>query len=319
MLFSILIPSYKDRFLKDCIESVLNQTYDDFEIIIVNDASPYDIDSVVSKYDDSRIHYYTNEIGFGAENVVGNWNKCLSYAKGDNVICIGDDDMLLPNCLELYKECICKNPDKDVYHIRAEIINENNEVVNLQEARPECESLYSMIWHKVNNKRKQFLGDFCFRTGTLRDNGGFYDLPYGCYSDDLTVYVAVKEKGIVNINDLGFRYRDNVQTISNTQNLRSTIQSVNLAIGWINEFLDKATCGLDEKLRLLAKKRLPHYKQEVCTYCIQTDIMKNPIDGFRFWKNDYQAYGLSRKMFYSFIWKSIKQKIRGRLIYNRFK
>ena len=98
--FSITIPAFKARFLKECIESILVQTYDNYELIIVNDASPEDLDSIVSSFEDSRIRYYKNEIGFGGYNVVLNWNKCLDYCTGDYMICMGDDDKLLPCCLE---------------------------------------------------------------------------------------------------------------------------------------------------------------------------------------------------------------------------
>ncbi len=82
--FSVTVPAYKAQFLAECIDSILAQTYKNLELIIVNDASPQDLDSIVSKYDDPRIRYYKNEVGFGAEHVVGNWNKCLEYAIGNN-------------------------------------------------------------------------------------------------------------------------------------------------------------------------------------------------------------------------------------------
>ena len=100
MEFSITIPAYKAKYLNECIDSILAQTYKDFELVIVNDASPEDLDSIVNQYIDSRIRYYVNEKNCGAINVVDNWNKCLEYAKGEFIICMGDDDKLMPNCLE---------------------------------------------------------------------------------------------------------------------------------------------------------------------------------------------------------------------------
>ncbi|MBQ8672678.1 MAG: glycosyltransferase, partial [Bacteroides sp.] len=47
MKFSITIPAYKRTYLQECIDSILAQTYTDFELIIVNDASPEDLDSIV--------------------------------------------------------------------------------------------------------------------------------------------------------------------------------------------------------------------------------------------------------------------------------
>lgn len=71
--FSIIIPVYKARFLKECIDSILAQTYHNFELILVNDGSPYDIDSIVGQYHDSRIKYYKREKGYGAVRLVDNW------------------------------------------------------------------------------------------------------------------------------------------------------------------------------------------------------------------------------------------------------
>ncbi|MFA6832241.1 MAG: glycosyltransferase, partial [Bacteroidaceae bacterium] len=68
--FSITVPAYKAQFLKECIDSILAQTYQNFELIIVNDNSPQNLEHIVSKYHDERIHYYKNKIGFGAEHVV---------------------------------------------------------------------------------------------------------------------------------------------------------------------------------------------------------------------------------------------------------
>ena len=106
MKFSILIPAYKLAFFKECLDSILVQTYKNFEIVIVNDSSPEDLESVVLKYSDSRIKYFKNEKNCGVINVVDNWNICLSHATGDYVICIGDDDKLLPNCLEEYSKSL---------------------------------------------------------------------------------------------------------------------------------------------------------------------------------------------------------------------
>ena len=83
ILFTVTIPAYKRKFFKEAIVSILEQTYPNWELVIVDDASPEDLNSVVREFDDSRIKYYRNDKNIGAENVVENWNKCLNYAKGD--------------------------------------------------------------------------------------------------------------------------------------------------------------------------------------------------------------------------------------------
>ena len=122
--FSVTIPAFKDRFLKEAIDSILAQTYRNYEIVIVNDASPYNLDAIVNLYSDSRIRYFKNKKNCGAKDVVDNWNICLNHATGDYLICMGDDDKLTPCCLQVYADMINKYPDLDLYHTRTEIIDE---------------------------------------------------------------------------------------------------------------------------------------------------------------------------------------------------
>ena len=53
--YSFVLPAYKAKYFREAIDSILNQTYADFELVIVNDASPEDLDSIVNSYDDKRI------------------------------------------------------------------------------------------------------------------------------------------------------------------------------------------------------------------------------------------------------------------------
>ena len=236
--FSILIPAFKKKFLKECIDSILIQTYKNFEIIIVNDASPENIDDLILKYSDQRIHYYKNKVGYGAYNVVDNWNKCLSYSSGDFVICIGDDDKLLPECLMTYYTMIRTHLHTDVFHIRTEIIDENSKVIDLQEGRSEMESVMSFMWHEFKGLRTQYIGDFLFRRSALDDIGGFIKLPYAWCSDRLSVLSVAENAGIVNCDKFGFLYRRNKYSIteSNTS-IKGKIIALNKTKKWYVDFL----------------------------------------------------------------------------------
>ena len=94
MKFSITIPAYKSLFLNEAIRSVKEQSYEEWELIIVDDCSPEDLYSIVRPYlSDHRIQYHRNNQNCGALNVVDNWNICLSYCSGDYVLCMGDDEI----------------------------------------------------------------------------------------------------------------------------------------------------------------------------------------------------------------------------------
>lgn len=57
MKFSITIPAYKQKYLYEAIESCLVQSYKDFELIVVDDASPEDLKSIVDMFSDPRLRY----------------------------------------------------------------------------------------------------------------------------------------------------------------------------------------------------------------------------------------------------------------------
>ena len=239
MKYSILIPAYKDKYLKECIASCLQQTYDNYEIIIVNDHSPHDLDTIVNQFNDDRIHYYKNEIRFGAEHVVGNWNKCLEYASGDYVMCIGDDDRLKPNCLEDYTNLIKKHPDLHIYHTRMEIIDEQSRVITIQEDRPETESAYSMIWHFWHGRR-QVIGDWLFNTEHLKKRGGFISFPYGWNSDNISAFAMAAEQGVANTHYPGFQYREtsiNITSKHTSDAVKGKIRAWKEARKWYETFL----------------------------------------------------------------------------------
>ena len=227
--YSILLPSFRARFLNECLESILRQTEPDFELIVVDDASPEDLESIVRSFADPRIRYFRNAVGCGAEHLVDNWNICLGHARGEFVLNMGDDDLLEPRCLEAFGELIARHPDKDVYHMRASFIDENGTVFRVLEERPETETLEEMVLARWKG-RPQMIGDYLFRRQPLAEAGGYYDLPYAWCSDDITVFRAAREKGIANCNDPLFLFRKSRYSISgnalNTEGkLRATLQS----------------------------------------------------------------------------------------------
>ena len=104
--YSFLLPAYKARFFREALDSILAQSYKDFELIIVNDASPEDLDSIVKGYNDPRIRYYVNEKNIGGKDLVAQWNHCLEYANGEYVILASDDDVYSPLYLEKMDELV---------------------------------------------------------------------------------------------------------------------------------------------------------------------------------------------------------------------
>jgi glycosyltransferase involved in cell wall biosynthesis len=95
---SVCIPTYRGgSALGAAIESVLAQTLTDFELIVIDDASPDDTRALVERYADPRIKYLRNAINLGPQ---GNWNRCLKVARGRYFKLLPHDDRLKPQSLQ---------------------------------------------------------------------------------------------------------------------------------------------------------------------------------------------------------------------------
>lgn len=291
MKFSITIPAFKQRYLYEAIESCLAQTYKDFELIIVDDASPEDLKSVVDRFQDSRIRYYRNEKNCGAMHVVDNWNICLGYAKGDYIICMGDDDRLLPNCLEEYAQLIEAYPEVDVFHGWTEIIDEESKSIDINEPRPLKESVYSLMYYRLKG-RQQYIGDFLYKTEALRKNGGYYYLPLAWGSDDITAYIAAASHGIVNSQNVLFQYRKNKYTISKSSNCKIQIQSFLKYKQWAFDFLENHKKDMSDIFYVKIKNEFNHLFKKKMLGTIGKDLSSNGLKNIYFWLSNAKKYDI---------------------------
>ncbi len=94
---SIIVPIYNsEKYIKKCIESLLNQTYEDYELLLINDGSTDITESIIDKYDDDRIKYYkTDNQGIGKARNYG-----LEKSKGKYIVFVDSDDYVEKNMIE---------------------------------------------------------------------------------------------------------------------------------------------------------------------------------------------------------------------------
>lgn len=127
MKFSIIIPTYnRAHFILKTIQSALNQTHTDFEVIVVDDGSTDGTEDVLKSVTDSRVYYYkkTNAERGAARNFG------ILKAKGEYVNCLDSDDLLYPNHLQVANDTIIKLNKPEVFHLGYEVKNENGGLIN---------------------------------------------------------------------------------------------------------------------------------------------------------------------------------------------
>lgn len=116
--FSIIIPVYnKEKFISNTLKSVFNQTFQDFEIIIVNDGSTDESEKEILKFDDKRIVYFFNKnVGVSKARNFG-----IKNAKSEYICFLDADDYWFPCFLETFKNCINTYPNEKVFSSKKEI------------------------------------------------------------------------------------------------------------------------------------------------------------------------------------------------------
>lgn len=98
MLISVILPAYNaELYLREAIDSVLTQTFNDFELIVLNDGSIDQTENIILSYDDSRIIYVKNEQNLG---LIGTLNKGMALAKGKYIARMDADDICFPERFE---------------------------------------------------------------------------------------------------------------------------------------------------------------------------------------------------------------------------
>jgi glycosyltransferase involved in cell wall biosynthesis len=237
-LVSIGLPTFKILYLEKALTSLLNQSYKNIEIIIVNDASPEDIDSVVSKfYGDKRISYYKNNVNLGATSLVSNWNKCLDFAKGEFFVLASDDDLYHENFVAEMVSLSKKYPQTDLFHARVAQIDKDGKIFNLTPLCPEFENCFDFVWHRVNGYRLQYAPDFMCRTKALRLIKGFVDFPSAWVSDDATWFLLAKQGGVAYSSKILFYFRYSGINFTSGGHIDDKIKANYLFKDWLHSFL----------------------------------------------------------------------------------
>ena len=108
-LVSVIIPSFNhETYIRECIDSVLSQTYQDFEIIITDDGSSDKTVDIIKTYVDERIHLFEHKYNLGASVAT---NNCITHSRGKYIAMLSSDDIWDTKKLEIQVSFLEENID----------------------------------------------------------------------------------------------------------------------------------------------------------------------------------------------------------------
>ena len=117
-LISVMIPTYnREKYIKQAIESVIEQDYRPLEIIVVDDGSTDETEKIIMKYDSSIVKYYKKSIRM---DVASARNMCLAKAAGDFLAWLDSDDYYLPGKLSAQIKYLNAHPECEIVFTQVE-------------------------------------------------------------------------------------------------------------------------------------------------------------------------------------------------------
>lgn len=205
---SVLMPAYNaEKYIADAMESILNQTFQDFELIVLNDCSRDGTEGIILSYDDPRIVYVKNPENMG---VAGTLNRGLELAKGEYIARMDADDISLPDRLEKQVQYLDEHPKVAVLGTNVELFDENGVIStgwsSTDPAQMKVDLLFSCgLAHP----------SVMMRRNVIQELGG-YDLAFEGLEDYQLWCRVAKHYDVTTLPDLLFRYR--VHSAQVTQN-----------------------------------------------------------------------------------------------------
>ena len=236
--YSFVMPAFKGAFLYEAIDSVLKQTYDDFELIVVNDCSPDDLSTIVNKFVDKRVRYYENTTNCGGNDLVAHWNNCVKLSYGTYVILATDDDVYSKDFLEEMDILVDRYPDCDLF--RARVMKCSGSDIRGVDLLYNEYISQSEFAYWLYNGMQSGIPHYIFRKSRLCEIGGFVSLPLAWGSDEATALLMSKN-GCVNSKNylVTFRLSNvNISSLSSPQiSFKKTLAKVRYVV-IVSECLD---------------------------------------------------------------------------------
>ena len=226
MKYSIIIPVYNvEKYIDRCLNSILDQSYENYEVIIVNDGSPDNSIDIIKKYTkkDKRFKVFTKENG-GLSDAR---NYGVEQASGDAIVFVDGDDYVNPDLLLRINEEFEISRDIDVVRYQLRLVDDNYNVFEqpgylVFSNLPSTESYKLLLknvyvdvaWGYAYRREFFIRNKFKYAKGRIHEDLG------------LTHLILVKAKSISSIDYVGYNYVQREGSIISTYNRKQNLRKV---------------------------------------------------------------------------------------------
>jgi glycosyltransferase involved in cell wall biosynthesis len=306
VLVSIGMPTYNraSSYLKDALQSAVNQTYKNIEIIVSDNCSSDDTESVVKSFNDPRIRYYRQKNNIGP---VDNRNFCLQQSQGEYFSLLFDDDLIDSDFISTCMGAVRSNSKPGVILTGAREIDSKGNVIFAAHNTVGgcCTGDFILGW--FDRKAPLYLCSTLYNTMGLKQLGGFHSKT-NRYDDVVATVQLAAKHGRLDVFDTKASYRRHGTSIGRNVPYHE----------WCEDslYLLDVMCAIAPEHADLIRKRGMSY---FCFRCYRhASGIKSPKGRFLAYLNVYKTFNYScspLKFLYivnmSRITNFIKRKSRG--------
>lgn len=196
---SILMPVYNTApYLREAMDSLLSQTFADFELIVLDDCSPDNAKEILDTYDDLRIVRYKGEKNVGLSTVL---NVGIGMARGKYIARMDSDDISMPNRLQVQVDYLEQHPEIDLVSVGMQLFG-SKEDIWIREQNPEKVKINALFHSPVLHASS------VWKKASFEKNGlRFIQDMVPAEDYDLWTRAMLKGLKLVNLPDVLYKYR----------------------------------------------------------------------------------------------------------------
>lgn len=217
---SVIMPVYNvEKYISIAVQSILNQTFENFELIIIDDASTDKTYNIINRFSDKRIIKLQNKSNKGIANTL---NESFKLAQGEFIARMDGDDISKPDRFEKQLDFMKSNPRLIISGTCMELISSEGKFIGVQEKKIGKEEIklglffgYTSLAHPSIIIRKQLLDLFCLR----------YDSAFQ-YAEDFDLYCrSTQYAPMDNLRESLIQYRLHNESVSQKFHVQQQIDA----------------------------------------------------------------------------------------------
>jgi glycosyltransferase involved in cell wall biosynthesis len=275
--FTIILPSYNGGdYLKSAVASVLQQSFTDFELAILDDGSTDGSLEWLQSLTDNRAKLYSSPKNLG---IVKNWRRALEIPKGEFMTVLGQDDLFDPNFLEVMDALIRAEPDASLYHAHFRFINADGKKLVSARPMPARETAAEYIAATFAGRRDSYGTGYVFRSALHDEINGFPPYPNLFFADDAFWISVMSHSYKVTAQEECFSCRRHSSSLSATnKEWRAWIDAMILYIEFLDE-MGNANADFQQALHTFGYEYFLYYcRVKYMDGLVQETKQNRPLD-----------------------------------------